>query len=81
MPDARIIGFPHGAGARYEDYRRKTGVTALGLDWTVPLSQAAELQKDGPVQGNLDPLRLIVGGQGAGRGRGPYPGVRSATGH
>jgi uroporphyrinogen decarboxylase len=60
-PDAKIIGFPKGAGALYRDYRQRTGVDALGLDWTVPLSFAAELQKDGPVQGNLDPLRVIAG--------------------
>lgn len=62
-PDACIIGFPKGAGSRYRDYREKTGVTALGLDWTVPLSQAVELQHQGAVQGNLDPLRLVAGGK------------------
>ncbi|MDY6963455.1 MAG: uroporphyrinogen decarboxylase family protein, partial [Pseudomonadota bacterium] len=36
---------------------------AIGLDWTVPLSFAAELQKDGPVQGNLDPMRVVAGGK------------------
>jgi uroporphyrinogen decarboxylase len=62
-PDARIIGFPKGAGALYHGYRRQTGVTALGLDWTVPLSQAQHLQQQGPVQGNLDPMRLVAGGR------------------
>lgn len=57
-----IIGFPKGAGALYEGYRAATGVTALGLDWTVPWSQAKRLQQEGAVQGNLDPLRLVVGG-------------------
>ena len=60
-PDARIIGFPKGAGALYEHYRRDTGVTALGLDWSVPFSQAKHLQRQGPVQGNLDPMRLVAG--------------------
>lgn len=60
-PGAKIIGFPKGAGLLYRDYRKKTGVDALGLDWTVPLSFAAELQKDGPIQGNLDPLRVVAG--------------------
>ena len=36
--------------------------TALGLDWSVPMSQAVQLQKSGTVQGNLDPLRLVAGG-------------------
>jgi uroporphyrinogen decarboxylase len=61
-PDVPIIGFPKGAGANYDSYRRKTGVTALGLDWTVPVEQAQRLQKEGAVQGNLDPLRLVAGG-------------------
>ncbi|TIM28730.1 MAG: uroporphyrinogen decarboxylase, partial [Mesorhizobium sp.] len=62
-PDIPIIGFPKGAGAHYRSYRRKTGVTGLGLDWTVPLTTARELQRDGAVQGNLDPLRLVAGGK------------------
>jgi uroporphyrinogen decarboxylase len=61
-PDARIIGFPKGAGAFYDTYRKQTGVTALGLDWAVPRTQARHLQFAGPVQGNLDPLRLVAGG-------------------
>ena len=60
-PDAKIIGFPRAAGALYRGYREKTRIDALGLDWTVPLSFAAELQKEGPVQGNLDPLRVVAG--------------------
>lgn len=62
-PDIPIIGFPKGAGAHYRSYRQKTGVTGLGLDWTVPLTTAKELQRDGAVQGNLDPLRLVAGGK------------------
>ncbi|KQT85547.1 uroporphyrinogen decarboxylase [Aurantimonas sp. Leaf443] len=63
VPGAKIIGFPKGAGALLSTYRQKTGVDALGLDWGVPLSFARELQAQGAVQGNLDPLRLIAGGQ------------------
>jgi uroporphyrinogen decarboxylase len=62
-PDARIIGFPRGAGSLYDGYRRDTGVSALGLDWAVPSIQARRLQAEGPVQGNLDPLRLVAGGK------------------
>ena len=62
-PDTPIIGFPKGAGALYDGYRAATGVDALGLDWSVPLSQAARLQSEGGVQGNLDPLRLVAGGR------------------
>jgi len=62
-PHVPIIGFPKGAGALYANYRQSTGVDALGLDWTVPLASAREFQKAGAVQGNLDPLRLVAGGQ------------------
>ena len=62
-PDVPIIGFPKGAGAHYQSYRQKTGVTGLGIDWTVPLAAAKALQAVGAVQGNLDPLRLVAGGK------------------
>lgn len=67
-PEVPIIGFPKGAGAFYRDYRQRTGVTALGLDWTVPMSVARELQTQGAVQGNLDPLRLTAGGDALAKG-------------
>lgn len=63
VPGAKIIGFAKGAGALLSRYREGTGVDAIGLDWSVPFSQGAELQRGGPVQGNLDPLRLIAGGR------------------
>lgn len=65
---ARIIGFPKGAGILYENYRAATGVNALGLDWAVPLSFAQKLQAGGAVQGNLDPMRLVAGGDALDRG-------------
>jgi uroporphyrinogen decarboxylase len=62
-PDVPVIGFPKGAGGKLGAYARETGVDALGLDETVnPEWAAAELPKDLPVQGNLDPLALIAGG-------------------
>lgn len=67
-PHVPIIGFPKGAGALLSGYRAATGVTALGLDWTVPLEQARQLQKEGAVQGNLDPLRLVAGGRALSEG-------------
>ena len=62
IPGAKIIGFAKGAGPLLRNYREKTGVNAVGLDWSVPLSFGAELQQSGAVQGNLDPLRLVAGG-------------------
>jgi uroporphyrinogen decarboxylase len=63
-PDVPVIGFPKGAGGKIAAYARETGVTAIGLDETVdPFWAAAELPEDLPVQGNLDPLALIAGGE------------------
>jgi uroporphyrinogen decarboxylase len=59
---APVIAFPKGASALCEGYREATRADALGLDWTMPLAMAARLQKEGAVQGNLDPLLLIAGG-------------------
>lgn len=62
IPDAKVIGFPKGVGPFYETYRAATGVDMLSLDWAMPMAWARKLQQQGPVQGNLDPQRLIAGG-------------------
>ena len=63
-PDVPVIGFPKGAGGKIGAYARETGVDAIGLDETVdPVWAAAELPTGLPVQGNLDPLALIAGGE------------------
>jgi uroporphyrinogen decarboxylase len=62
-PSVPIIGFPKGAGGKLAAYARETGVDSLGLDETVdPLWAAKQLPARLPVQGNLDPLALIAGG-------------------
>jgi uroporphyrinogen decarboxylase len=61
-PNVRIIGFPRGAGAMLELYADKAGVDAVGLDYTVPPATGRALQQRLPVQGNLDPVLLRVGG-------------------
>lgn len=62
-PDVPIIGFPKGAGAKLPAYARETGVDAVGVDETQePEWVHAQLPADLPVQGNLDPLLLIAGG-------------------
>jgi uroporphyrinogen decarboxylase len=64
FPEVPIIGFPKGAGEKLPAYARETGVDALGLDETIdPLWAHANLPAGLPVQGNLDPLLLIAGGQ------------------
>ena len=63
-PDTPIIGFPKGAGGKLGAYARETGVDAIGLDETVdPLWANRELPDGMPVQGNLDPLALMAGGE------------------
>jgi uroporphyrinogen decarboxylase len=63
QPQARIIGFPKGAGGKLPAYARETGIDAVGLDETVdPVWANANLPEGMPVQGNLDPLALIAGG-------------------
>ncbi|MGB5076573.1 MAG: uroporphyrinogen decarboxylase, partial [Sphingorhabdus sp.] len=63
-PDTPIIGFPKGAGGKLPAYARETGVDAIGVDESVdPAWAHACLPAGMPVQGNLDPLALIVGGQ------------------
>lgn len=63
-PDTPIIGFPKGAGGKLPAYARETGVDAIGVDETVDPDWAhATLPDNMPVQGNLDPLALIAGGE------------------
>jgi uroporphyrinogen decarboxylase len=63
-PELTIIGFPKGAGGKLPAYARETGVDALGLDETVdPVWAHANLPEGMPVQGNLDPLALLAGGE------------------
>jgi len=68
IPNAKIIGFPRGAGARLVAYVRETGVDAVGLDWSIDLEFAREhVQRLVTVQGNLDPLVLVAGGDALAR--------------
>ena len=63
-PDVPMIGFPRGVGASYLDYIRQTGLNAVSLDTSVPLEWAArEIQPHVTVQGNLDPLLVVAGGE------------------
>lgn len=62
-PGIPVIGFPKGAGGKLAAYAAGTGVDAIGLDETVDPAWADSVLPLGlPVQGNLDPLALIAGG-------------------
>lgn len=63
-PGVPVIGFPKGAGVKLAAYARETDVDAIGLDETIdPLWAMRELPEGLPVQGNLDPLLLLAGGE------------------
>jgi len=58
-----VIGFPRGAGAQVGAYAHETGVQALGVDTQTPAAFAIGAAPKGmPLQGNLDPQTLVVGG-------------------
>ena len=63
VPNARIVGFPRGAGAMLARYVENVPLNAVGLDWMIDKNFARErIQSRMPVQGNLDPLVLVAGG-------------------
>jgi uroporphyrinogen decarboxylase len=63
-PGVPVIGFPRGAGTLLERFAAEVAVDAIGLDWTVDLGFARDrVQALKPVQGNLDPLALLAGGE------------------
>lgn len=63
IPGAPVIGFPRGAAGNLPAYAAATGVNLLGLDYGTPLAFADSLPPALGVQGNLDPLRLLAGGE------------------
>ena len=64
-PTIPVIGFPRGAGMRTFKFVEQTGVTGVSCDTAMPLAYMADdLGKaDVAVQGNLDPLLLVSGGE------------------
>ena len=64
FPGVKIIGFPRLAGTLVADYVEKTGVDCVSLDTSVEAAAiAAGLPETVGVQGNLDPMALIAGGE------------------
>lgn len=63
-PGVPIIGFPRGAGASTAEFVTATGVDGVSCDTSMPLCAMRELAElDVVVQGNLDPLLLVAGGE------------------
>lgn len=64
VPGGKIIGFPRGAGASLLRYVERVEVDAVGLDWSIDRDFARrEIQSRVAVQGNLDPIALLAGGE------------------
>ena len=81
-PDVPVISYLRGVSAGLPTFAAETGVDAISIDSSVPLAWAAEsLQPKVTVQGNLDPVAVVVGGEAMRRqaarildmlGRGPF---------
>ncbi len=63
-PGIPVIAFPRGAGLRYAGVHRATGADCVALDDGVTAEwAAANVQKDGCVQGNLASSHMVTGGR------------------
>jgi uroporphyrinogen decarboxylase len=63
-PGIPVIAFPREAGQGYIGFARATGADCMALDNSVtPEWAAANVQKDGCVQGNLAPSYMVTGGE------------------
>jgi uroporphyrinogen decarboxylase len=62
-PEVPVLGFPRLAGTLIADYVERTGVNGVGLDTSLDAARVARaLPETVAVQGNLDPMALIAGG-------------------
>ncbi len=79
-PHVRIVGFPRLAGVMIAEYARETGVDVVALDTGADMRTVSTLLPETlGVQGNLDPVAVLAGGEAmrrealaireAGRGR------------
>jgi uroporphyrinogen decarboxylase len=63
-PSVPVIGFPRLAGLMIGEYAAVTKVNAVGADTAMdPALAAGSLPQDVALQGNLDPLALLAGGE------------------
>lgn len=69
FPILPLIGFPKGFGVNLLPYGQDLGLSAVSLDSSIPLSWAIQnLPHNMILQGNLDPLLLVAGGEPLKRG-------------
>ncbi len=64
-PNVPVIGFPRGAGSNALGFVKETGIRGVGCDTAMPLEDMRALAKASgvAVQGNIDPLLLVAGGE------------------
>jgi len=63
-PNIPIIGLPRAAGSHVARYAAQTGVDAVAIDHMTDIAAAAATLPAGiAVQGNMDPMLLMVGGE------------------
>jgi uroporphyrinogen decarboxylase len=62
-PEVPVIVFPRGAGARYGSFAHAVEPDGLSLDTGVPLAWARQELASFCLQGNLDPVALLTGGE------------------
>ncbi len=68
FPAVKLIGFPRLAGALIGEYAAVTGVDAVGMDTaTDPAVAARMVPRTVALQGNLDPMALLAGGDALAR--------------
>ena len=63
FPEIPVIVFPRGAGGGYEMFSKTEDFSVLAIDQSVPGTWAKKLQNNIVIQGNLDPIHLVTGGQ------------------
>lgn len=64
-PEVPVIAFPRGAGVAYAAFAACPEIDALSLDHSITRDWAAKhLQPHAALQGNLDPIRVVAGGEG-----------------
>ena len=63
-PGVPVIGFPRLAGLMLAAYVAETGVDAVGIDTSADMTMAVrQVPERVALQGNLDPLAVVTGGQ------------------
>lgn len=62
-PDVPVICFPRGAGAKLQDFCNAVPCDGVSVDTATPLAFAREAALGKCIQGNIDPLLVVAGGQ------------------